>query len=321
MYGARTARSQQGLEHSPAWRDIALVALATLCGWLLASHFEVSESFFGWTRGVERWQVDETPATLTVLSIGLAWFAWRRYRIARIELVQRRAAERRLQKLLVDNRRFARQFLHLQEAQRKFLARELHDELGQYLNAIKIDAVGIQQRIAPRSPMAQQATAIVEHVDHISDVVRDLIGELRPVGLDELGLKAALEHCVGGWRQRLPSVHFALALEGNLDAVDETVALTLYRLVQEGMTNVSKHARAHRVDIQLQCRPASNAADEVTFSMVDNGCGTDLSRKHPGLGLVSMRERVEMLGGRLELVTSPGHGFAIRTTLPAMCES
>ncbi len=319
MHGVRTAESQLGREYAPAWRDIALIAVATLAGTLLAAHYELSEFVFGWTRGVEHWQLDELPATLVTLSVGLAWFAWRRYRIARSELEQRRAAELRLQRILAENRRFAREFLYMQESERKLLARELHDELGQYLNAVKIDAVGIQQRVDSNSAARRSASAIIEHIDHISNVVRDLIGELRPVGLDELGLKAALEHCVGGWRQRLPSVQLALALDGDLDSLDEAVALTLYRLVQEGMTNVSKHARAHRVDIQLHRRPGSIVADEVVFSMIDNGCGMELGTRSSGFGLVSMRERVEMLGGRLDVVTSPGHGFAIRTALPAMC--
>jgi two-component system, NarL family, sensor histidine kinase UhpB len=312
----RTTTSQRRLGHPPAWRDMALVVIATLFGGWLAAYFELSESIFAWTRGFERWQLDELLALLTVLSVGLAWFAWRRYRVARVELMQRRAAESRLEKLLLDNRRFARQFLHLQESERKSLARELHDELGQYLNAVKIDAVSMQQRVDPGSPMLRPASAIIEHIDHISAVVRDLIGELRPVGLDELGLKAALEHCVGNWRQRLPHVHFEVALAGDLDSLDEAVALTIYRLVQEGLTNVSKHAQARRVDIHV--RRIQNEVDDVVFSIVDDGDGADLSIKSPGLGLVGMRERVEMLGGRLELLTTPGHGFTIRTALPAM---
>jgi signal transduction histidine kinase len=307
---------EQRPEYAPAWRDMALVAFATLCGGALAAYFELSESVFAWTRRFERWQLDELLAVLTVLSVGLAWFAWRRYRVARVELMQRRAAESALEKLLRDNRRFARQFLHLQESERKSLARELHDELGQYLNAVKIDAVSIQQRVEPDSPMFRPASAIIEHIDHIATVVRDLIGELRPVGLDELGLAAALEHCAADWRQRLPQVHFEVSLAGDLDSLDEAVALTVYRLVQEGLTNVSKHARARRVEIRV--RRVQHATDDVLLSIVDDGDGADLGVKSAGLGLVGMRERVEMLGGRLELLSSPGRGFTIRAALPAL---
>ena len=316
MYRVRTASSQQHLERASAWRDVAVLVVITVGGALLATYIELSELLFAWTRNVEHWQLDELPAVLTILSAGLAWFAWRRYREARGELLQRRAAEARLEQLLLDNRRLARQFLHMQESERKFLARELHDELGQYLNAIKIDAVGIQQRTAePASPTLRSASTIVQHVDHISEVVHDLIGKLRPTGLDVLGLKAALEHCVEGWRQRLKDVHFSIVLEGDLDSLDDAVAVTLYRLVQEGVTNVSRHARAHHVDISVR-RAQDAAADEVVFGIVDDGCGADLSEKALGLGLVGMRERVEMRGGQLELMTSPGRGFSIHATIP-----
>lgn len=317
MCRVSAANSQRDFERASAWRDVAVLVLTTLGGALLAASIELSESLFAWTRHVEHLQLDELPAVLTILSVGLAWFAWRRYRDARGELVQRRAAEARLEQLLLDNRRLARQFLHMQESERKFVARELHDELGQYLNAIKIDAVSIQQRSEqPASPNLRSASAIVLHVDHISEVVHDLIGKLRPTGLDVLGLKAALEHCIDGWRQRLPDVQFNILLEGDLDSLDDTVAVTLYRLVQEGVTNVSRHARARHVDISVRRTQGSNGADEVVFGIVDDGCGADLSGKALGLGLVGMRERVEMRGGQLELMTSPGRGFSIHATVP-----
>ena len=158
--------------------------------------------------------------------------------------------------------------------------------------------------------------AIVQHVDHISEVVHDLIGKLRPTGLDVLGLKAALEHCVEGWRQRLPNVHFSIVLEGDLESLDDAMAVTLYRLVQEGVTNVSRHARAHHVDISVRRAQDAAADDAVVFGIVDDGCGADLAEKALGLGLVGMRERVEMRGGQMELMTSPGRGFSIHATIP-----
>jgi two-component system sensor histidine kinase UhpB len=315
----RTAGWQRGPERAAPWRDIALVVIVTTLGGIFAAYFNWSESLFAWTRRFEHWQLDELPAVFTVLFVGLAWFAWRRYRDARSELLQRRTAEARLEQLLLDNRRLARQFLHMQESERKFLARELHDELGQYLNAIKIDAVSIQQRVVePTSPIVRGATDIIRHIDHVSDVVRDLIGKLRPTGLDELGLKAAFEHCVEEWRPRLPHVHFSVALEGDLDSLDEVVALTLYRLVQEGVTNVSRHSRARHVDISVRRAPDSNTMDQVVFDMTDDGCGADLTKKITGLGLIGMRERAEMLDGRFELTSTPGSGFSIHAAIPLL---
>ena len=301
-------------------RDFGWVALLTLLGGILAARFELSESIFTVTRRWEHWQIDELPAMLVVLCAGLAWFAGRRYREARAELTRRRAAEAHLEKLLLENRQLAQRYVQVQEAERKFIARELHDELGQYLNAIKIDAVGLQQKSAPdNAPALHAASNIIQHADHVYGVVRDLIRRLRPIGLDELGLKAALEQYVSDWRSRLPGVQLAVSFDDNLDAVSEPLALTLYRLLQEGITNISRHAHARQVQIQVQRSAASlrGADDEIVFTLTDDGCGTDLSEHNRGLGLIGMRERVEMLGGQLHVTTAPGAGFGILARIPA----
>ena len=305
-------------EHSSAWRDALIVAIATLLVALIAAYFELSEAVFSWTRNLERWQIDELQLTMIALTAGLAWFSWRRYRGACGEIAQRRAAEMRLEQLLAENRRLVQQSLTLQESERKALARELHDELGQYLNAVKLDAVGILSDRTASAQSRQAASAIIRHVDHISEVVRERIGKLRPTGLDELGLEAALEHCVASWRQRLPHIEFHISFEGDLDHVNEPVALTLYRLVQEGLTNVSRHSRARRVDICIRRTQDATGADEIMFRIDDDGCGANLSGTVAGLGLIGMRERVEMLGGRLEIATAPGRGFQVRAAVPAV---
>ncbi len=159
---------------------------------------------------------------------------------------------------------------------------------------------------------------IIQHADHVYAVVRDLIRRLRPIGLDELGLEAALEQYVDDWRRRLPQIQFKLSLEGDLDALGEPHALTVYRLLQEGMTNVSKHAGAEHVEIRVErSRSAAGRTDEVLFSMTDDGRGADLSAGKPGLGLIGMRERIETLGGRLQVTAEPAGGFGIRAQIPA----
>jgi signal transduction histidine kinase len=149
-------------------------------------------------------------------------------------------------------------------------------------------------------------------------VVRDLIGRLRPVGLDELGLRAALEHFLNDWRRRLPDLEFDVRLEGDLDGVSEGLALALYRLLQEGLTNVSKHSRAGRVEVRLLRAGAQPRGDEIVLSLVDDGCGTDLRERQRGLGLIGMRERVEMLGGEFHVTTEPARGFGIFARIPAL---
>ena len=295
-------------------RDLVIIAVLVLAAAVLFTHVEMTEWLFTRTREWESMQLDELLPVLVVLSTCLCWFAWRRYRETRDALVERQAAEEKLEALLQENRRLAHQYLQAQEAERKSIARELHDELGQYLNAIKTDAVSIQQ---VAGPAAAAVDAIIRHTDHLHAVVRDLIRELRPVALDDLGLQAALEHYLENCRQRMPRVRFNVALEGDLDSLTEPLNLTIYRLTQEALTNISRHAQASRVDIRVtRTGPATEASDSVTFSITDDGRGVDETQLHRGLGLIGMRERVDMLGGEWKITTGPGQGFSLFARIP-----
>jgi two-component system sensor histidine kinase UhpB len=299
-------------ERSSLIRDLSVVVVLTIVIGLVAAYFELSEAFFITSRKWEPLEIDELPAVFVALAGSLAWFAWRRVRQARAEIVRRREAEAQLAALLSDNRRLAQQNLRVQESERKALARELHDELGQYLNAIKTDAVTIQERSSGSDgPVLRASSAIVGHVDHVHAVVSDLIRRLRPVGLDDLGLRAALEHFLSNAQQRLPQVRIVAKLEGDLDSLGEVVNVTIYRLAQEGMTNVAKHAGASRVELRL-VRDDSH----VDLTMLDDGRGADPHAATPGLGLIGMRERVEMLGGQMRIETSPARGFQFHARIP-----
>lgn len=304
--------------------DILIVVALTALTALLATAFELNERVFYWTQGREQYQLDELPLVLLAFALALLWFARRRYRDALHELARRRVAETRLAATLEENRRLARQTIGIQEAERKHLARELHDEMGQYLNAIKIDAVSLQQRMkTPEGKADAQSAAtlaaIMRNTDHVYLVINEMIRRLRPVGLDDLGLAAAIENCVDGWRMRLPETHFALEIDGDLPVLDEATNLTLYRMAQEGLTNVFKHARASHVAVRLARREpaktkveAEAAGEALVFSMRDDGNGA--TQAGSGLGLIGMRERVQALGG--ELTLSGGPGFAFTATIP-----
>jgi signal transduction histidine kinase len=296
-------------------KDLTIVVLVVMVSALLFARVELNEWLFALTRRWESLQLDEALPVLFVLSTCLSWFAWRRYAQARAELVRRQAAEQQLASLLLENRRLAQQYLLAQEQERKSVARELHDELGQYLNAIKTDAVSIQEQVG--GAQAAAVSAIIRHADHLHAVVRDLIRELRPVALDDLGLQAALEHYLDHCQQRMPRVRFDVALEGDLDTLGEPLNLTLYRLTQEALTNVSRHAHAGHLAIRVsRSSPPTDDSDAVTFSITDDGRGTDLTEHHSGLGLIGMRERVEMLGGQWHVTTERGQGFSLVARIP-----
>ena len=301
-----------------AWRDATLVAVATVAATVLCMEFNFAELLRRLSAPWERLQLDELPVVLLVLAAGLTWFAARRYRDAGRQIVRRRIAEAQLATALADNRRLSHQYVELQEAERKSLARELHDELGQYLNVIKIDAVGIRDRRSlDGHALHDRASAIVANCDHIHGVLADLIRQLRPVGLDELGLAAALEHCIETWRARLPEASVQLAVGGDFSALPESVGLTLYRLVQEALTNIAKHAAARHVLIRLERVPGGAMAEAIHLAVADDGRGAELSLPTRGLGLIGMRERVAALEGELTLSSRPGKGFELHARIPA----
>lgn len=311
--------------HSTVRRDLACVLALTVLAAVLSARFDFSEHAYRWTRGLERFQLDELPGTLCVLSIGLAWFAWRRYREARRELIRRCALEEQAERLLADNRRLANQALQAQELERRHLARELHDELGQYLNAIALDAARIRDLSSAREPEVHRVSlGLIQSASHVYREIGGMIRRLRPIGLDEFGLPSALEHCVDGWRERLPDASFSLTIEGDFAGLSDALTITLYRLVQEGLTNVSKFARTARVEVfmvrvprEARERQDGRFIDEIVVTMADDGPGADLDKPRGGLGLIGMRERVEALGGEFHVASKPEGGFLFCARVPA----
>jgi signal transduction histidine kinase len=306
---------------SRAQLDLAIVGGLTAAFALLSVRLDLSESLLRWAHSSERLQLDELPQILLVLAALLSWYAWRRTSEMKAELARRRAAEAELAQALEENRRLGRQAVDAQESEQRNLAREMHDELGQYLVAIRLDAAAIGKDSiddgckADRAHTRESAAAIVRHVDHLQAVVRGIIGRLRPAGLDVLGLAAALESCVEAWRPRLPDVDIHLNTEGDLERLGEEVDLVLYRLAQECLTNVSKHASARQVQIELVEQCAADGVRTIRFLARDDGRGAALPLRGRGFGLAGMRERVQSLGGDFAFSARPGAGFRVTATL------
>jgi two-component system, NarL family, sensor histidine kinase UhpB len=297
-----------------ARRDAAVVIGATLLAAMVCARFDVGEAVARWTRPYERLQLDELPMILLVMAIGLIWFSSRRYFEAKRQLELRQAADARLADTLSENQRLALKYVDMQEHERKTLAHDLHDELGQYVNAIKLDAVSIREAAADRPTIRETARAVIANVDRVYEVLRGLIRQLRPVGFDDLGLVAALENCISEWRSRLPAAQIEMNCGPELDALAESRALVLFRLVQEALTNVARHSSATQVKIQIG--PAASAPG-IDISIVDNGHGADLRAHTSGLGLIGMRERVAALGGSIAVSSTSGAaGFEVRAFLP-----
>jgi glucose-6-phosphate-specific signal transduction histidine kinase len=217
------------------------------------------------------------------------------------------------QQLLDERQALIVKLLSLQEDERRMLVRELHDEWGQCLAAINAVASGIRQTAAGQCPQ------LVDEADHISRItghmlqsLRGLLGQLRPAEWDELGLQASLGSLVAGWNARCGSTRFRLAIVGACEPLAEAQAIALFRIAQEALTNIAKHARASEVEVALHI-----AANSVTLKIVDDGVAQNLPfAGNFGIGLLGIRERVTAWAGELKLAIVQPHGLALEVTLP-----
>lgn len=293
-----------------ARHDLWVVFAATAATFVLASWFELHEFVAGWAAPFERWQFDELPITALVLGLGLAGCAVRSKRAALAELRRRIDAEAEGLRLLANNRELSRQLIAVQESERRALARELHDELGQHCSAIRVEAA-CMQHAHDRVEMAAAAVRTAASADALYASVRSLLRRLRPAELDELGLLAALQSLCEAWETR-SGVVCMLHHGGPLHDLGEQVDTVLYRVTQEALTNVMRHANASRVRVDLR----RLTQGELRLQIADDGCGFDAQQRTRGLGLLGAAERAAALGGRLVVDSVRGTGTRLQLVVP-----
>jgi two-component system sensor histidine kinase TtrS len=239
------------------------------------------------------------------------------------EVAERKHAEQESRKLLGENRILIQKSLAVQESERRYLARELHDELGQCITAIQADARIISER-APEGDahVATSAMAIQNVAAHLYEVVHTMMRRLRPEMLDDLGLLDTLAEEVDVWRSRQQDTVYELSPGADLSDLGEEINITLYRIVQECLTNIAKHAKARQVMIELTALEnlswgtSGEGRQGIRLVIQDDGVGMDMETPRPGLGLIGMRERVEGLNGHFTVRSKPGAGTTISVELP-----
>ena len=216
----------------------------------------------------------------------------------------------RLELLEETNRRLTAQMLAIQEEERADLARDLHDEMGPFLFAMRLDAEAIQAeaRKSGHAAIAERAQALGESVSHIQSHVRDILKQLRPDGLSETGLAVAIGNLATFWqRHGGVAVHLDRAAEGFGVETDGVI----YRLVQEGLTNAARHGAAKHAWITI-----TSDGGEIRVIVEDDGVGF-AAIDGGGLGLKGMRERLASLSGSLMLSTRPGGGTRLAAAMPS----
>ena len=290
------------------WRDMFILVFVAIVLFWTASFFELSEKFSKVTSTMETWQLDEVPLVLLALFIIVVAVLSRRTNQLRVQTELQVQAQRDLAAALIQNKRLARRNIEVQENERRNLARELHDEFGQSLNAIMIDGVGIRDTTRDDSDAHKHAQSILRISGQLFSGMRDLLKQLRPLALDELGLQPALEHLVDDWRRRYPKVEWLSEFDLEDNQFDEPSNMTIYRFIQEGMTNIVKHSDASLVKLLVNLDAESR---RVTMTVSDNGSVVSIPERSEGIGLLGLRERLESLGGQFESSVSRPTGFKI----------
>lgn len=213
------------------------------------------------------------------------------------------------------------QVVGAQEAERKRIARELHDATGQSLTAITLGLRGVENILADNAPaMAQQISELRSYGTHALGELRQIIADLRPSQLDDLGLVAALQWYVQEFQKRY-AIPVDFRIEGEPTRLPSEYETVLFRITQEALTNIAKHANASDVAVTLQTGPA-----QICVMIKDNGCGFNPDvvlndeRQQTGWGLLGIQERTMLLGGKYEIDSAPGQGTYIRVSIPLEME-
>ncbi len=224
-----------------------------------------------------------------------------------------------LQLQLQENQRLTHKILDIQERERRHLAQELHDELGQCLTAIRTDArMLLQEHPDSQDSVNQHAESIDAVAGHIYDVTYDLMHALRPTLLDDLGLVDAVRELIRGQQLERQGIHMELHLKGALNDMEERYNINLYRMIQEALTNLQRHAHCNRASIRLQRFDADTDTDRLELEIRDNGGGFDpqiISQKGR-FGVLGMQTRAKALGGSLQLCSAPAQGTRLLLRIP-----
>jgi len=296
------------------WRgDLWIVLAAALACFGVSRALNLNESLVGSLARYERWQLDELPLTGMVFAFGLAWYALRRRRETESVLRARERAEARAAELLAHNRELAQQLIAVQESERLALARELHDELGQRCSAILIETACLRRcAVDDRAALLGAAARADMAAQSLYQLVGGMLRRLRPANLDALGLVAALQELCESWEERagVACVFHFEAMDGPLP---ERINIALYRVAQEALTNVTRHAQASQVRLTLARDPSGH----VCLTIADNGRGMDPAGATRGLGLLGAGERAAALGGELHIESAPGAGVRLTLRIPS----
>lgn len=315
--GSIAVTSDAETEAARAWRDLSAlfgltaIAMMAQCVLVYVSVGRALRPTGVLIAGLQRMEAGDLAHRLPHFAL---------HELRRIGEACNRLAEN-LQDTLAQRAELSRKLMHLQEDERRHLARELHDEFGQCLAAVNAHAASVVQTAEAECPeLLPDGQSIARIADHMMGLLRSLLLRLRPGGIDELGLVNSLQGLVRDWQARLGAkTRLALETSGELDDLPAAVSVDVYRVVQECLNNVAKHSGANDVRIRLD-RPVVPMSDFeqdcIGIRIEDDGVADESIHRSSGLGLLGMKERVSALGGQLTLQVREGGGLAVHARIP-----
>ncbi|HLO63366.1 MAG TPA: sensor histidine kinase [Azonexus sp.] len=222
----------------------------------------------------------------------------------------------RLEGTIRSQQRLAHRLLSAREEERQHLARELHDEFGQYLASLSAEAAFARELADEGVPELRPcADSIGKTTEHMMEVLQQILHRLRPIGLEEFGLGPSLQELIAGWNRRSRDTRFTYTADTDLDGLPDDINVSVYRIIQEAVTNAVRHGQPGHVAVTLQRGPA-----DLALEIRDDGQGSpppdSAAGKPGGFGRLGMEERVLALGGSLDIRPAPGRGTLVSVRFP-----
>lgn len=301
--------------------DLLWVAFLTLSTYLLAAHLDLAERYIDWTALGEIYQLDEIVFVLLAACLGLIWFSIRRLRALSYSLSNNLAMQAKLQanndnirQLLSENQALIKHLIEVRESERKHLATELHDVFGQHLAAMDANLT-VARNLSQNKQLKACLSSVIDSTDHLRSITRQKLRQLKPPSLDSIGLSGAVQELLHDWRGANTHISVETQIELKDDEIGNDVAFALYRGLQEGLSNIRRHADADMVTVDI-CQFQEFGHHQLQLVLEDNGKGLPADFADRGLGLLAVRERAQSLGGIYELSTKKPSGTRLQLKLP-----
>ncbi len=296
-------------EISRAWKNlksilsVLIVSLIAVCSLVYLTINRVLKPAQDIVAGLEKMQAGDLSTRLPNFDIN----EWRRTGNAINQLAINQ------EKTTLENQQLAFKLLHIQEEEHRYIARELHDEFGQCLSGINALTSSINQNTGLNKNILRESTKIKEISQQMMVQLRNILTRLRPAEIDTLGLTISLKNLIQSWEGKSNNkTQYQTKINGDVDNLPEPLPINIYRIIQEGLTNIEKHAQASTAEISL-----TQSENKVFLSITDNGVAASNSFDHAkGFGLLGMRERVIALGGQFIIEPQQPTGLQIQITLP-----